>query len=185
MAVSLASLWLPILLSALAVWVLSFLVWAVLPWHKSDYAKLPDEEAARAALEDVPPGAYNIPHLPTRDALNQPEYRQKFEQGPVGFLFLLPHRVPGMGGTLVQWFVFNLVMAFLAAYVAAAVLGPGTSYLQVFQVVGTVTWLAYGFGIVPESIWFGRPWHLSIKQLVDALLYGLVTAGFFGWLWPA
>lgn len=184
MAVSLSALWLPILLSALAVWVLSFIVWAVLPWHKSDYAALPDEEAARAALKDAPPGAYNIPNLPTRDALQQPEFRKKFEEGPAGFLFLSPHRVPTMGRPLAQWLVFNLAVAFMAAYVAAATLPPGTDYLKVFQITGTVTWLAYGFGMVTESIWFGRPWSLSVKSLVDGLIYGLVTAGFFGWLWP-
>lgn len=185
MATPLAALWLPILLSALAVWVVSFIVWAVLPWHRSDYAKLPNEEAARAALKDAPPGAYNIPHLPTRDALKQPEYRRKFEEGPAGFLYLLPHRVPTMGKPLVQWFVYNLVMALMAGYVAAATIAPGADYLQVFQVVATVTWLAYGFGMITESIWFGRPWSLSLKNLVDALIYGLLTAGFFGWLWPA
>lgn len=185
MAVSLTALWLPILLSTLAVWVASFVVWAVLPWHRSDYAALPDEEAARAALADAAPGAYNVPHLPSRQALNEPEHRKKFEQGPVGFVILAPRGVPSMGKTLVQWFVFNLVVSVVVAYVAGLGLEPGAGYMPVFRLVTSATWLAYGFGTVTESIWFARPWSLSVKNLVDGLIYGLLTAGFFGWLWPA
>jgi hypothetical protein len=183
--VSILALWLPILLAAVAVFVLSFIVWAVLPWHRSDYAPVPDEEAFRAALKNAPAGAYNVPHLPTRQALEQPEYRQKFEEGPAGFLILAPKGVPSMGKPLASWFVWNLVVAVVVAYVAGRALPSGTDYLQVFRITGCVTWVAYGFGIVQESIWFARPWRLTVKQLVDALIFGLVSGGVFGWLWPA
>jgi len=182
--VSILSLWLPIVLSAVAVFFSSYLLWSLLPWHRSDFSKLPDEEAARAALRDVPPGAYTVPHTPDPKMLADPEHLKKWEEGPLGILTMMPKGPPRMGKTLGQWFVWTLLMAVFAAYVAGRTLGPGTAYLQVFRVVGTVTWLGYGTGLVQESIWFGRPWKLTVKQLVDALIYGLLTAGFFGWLWP-
>jgi hypothetical protein len=183
--VSIPALWLPILLSAVAVWLVSFLVWAVLPWHRNDYGPVPDEEALRAALKDAPAGAYNVPHLPSRKALEEPEHRKKFEEGPAGFLILAPKGVPAMGKPLVLWLVWNLVVAVVVAYLAGRTLVPGTDYLQVFRVTSTLTWMAYSFAAVQESIWFWRPWSLTCKQFVDALLFGLITGGFFGWLWPA
>jgi len=85
---------------------------------------------------------------------------------------------------MAQSMVYYLLVSIIVAYVAGHVLPAGTPYLQVFRVVGTVSWLAYGFGVVPESIWFSRPWSSTFKQIFDALLYGLVTAGTFGWRWP-
>ena len=90
----------------------------------------------------------------------------------------------GMGPALGQWFVFNLVVSFFVAYVAAHTIPSGTVYLEVFRVVGTVAFLAYGTGHIPAAIWMGKPWSVTFKELFDGLLYGLVTAGTFGWLWP-
>ena len=88
-----------ILLAAAIVWIASAIIWMVLPHHKSDYKGLPDEEAARAALnpQALQPGQYNIPHLPSWDAMKEPEHRRKFDEGPVGFLTVLPNRPPPMG----------------------------------------------------------------------------------------
>lgn len=182
--VSILDLWLPIVLSAVAVFFTGYLLWSLLPWHKKDYGKLPDEEAARAALRAASPGAYYVPHAEDPKMLADPEHRKKWDEGPVGILFMWPKGTPNMGKTLGLSFAWNVVMAILVAYVAGRTLEPGTDYLQVFRVVGTVTWLGYGTGMVYESIWFGRPWKLTGKQLVDALAYALLTAGFFGWLWP-
>lgn len=183
--VSLAGLWLPIVLSAVAVFIVSSLVWMVLPWHKKDFAGLPNEARAREALRDAAPGMYSIPHAAERSHYQTAEYKKKLEEGPVGFLVMMPKGDPGMSRSLVQWFLWTLVVSFTAAYLAAETLGPGTAYLKVFQVVGVTAWLAYSWAQVQEGIWFGRPWGHVAKQLVDGLLYALVTAGIFGWLWPA
>lgn len=183
--VTLPELWLPLLLSAAVVWVASFMVWTMLPWHQTDYRGLPDEEATRAALKDVPPGQYNIPHVASRKDFETPEAKAKFDGGPVGFMVLLPKGVPHMGKRLAQWFAFNIAVAIVAAYVADRALPPGAEYLEVFRVTGTVTWAAYGLALVQDAVWFGRSWRFIVEQLFDALIYALLTAGFFGWLWPA
>lgn len=183
--VSLASLWLPIVLSAVAVFIVSSLVWMVLPWHKKDFSGLPAEARAREALRDAEPGMYTIPHCAERSDYQSPDYKKKLEEGPVGFLVMMPKGDPGMSRNLVLWFLWALVVSFTAAYLASRNLPAGTAYLRVFQVVGTTAWLAYSWAYVQEGIWFGRPWSYVAKQLVDGLLYALTTAGIFGWLWPS
>ena len=182
--VTITSLWLPILVSAAFVWIASAIVWMVLPHHKSDFGRVTDEEAARNALRDLQPGQYNIPHLTSREELQQPEGKRKFEEGPVGFLTILPRGVPPMGRNLVLMFAYNIVVGVAVAYVAGRSLAAGTDYLQVFRITGTVSLLAYGMAIVPDAVWFGRPWSYIGKNGLDALFYALVTAGVFGWLWP-
>lgn len=185
--ITIDSLWLAILLSAVVVWIASALVWMVLPHHKSDYKGLPDEEAVRNALtpQNLAPGQYNIPHLIARDDMKQPEGRKKFEEGPVGFITILPRGIPAMGKNMVLTFVYYLVVGAIIAYVASRTLAPGDEYLAVFRVTGTVAWLAYGAAIIPDAVWFGRPWSAVGKHIIDALAYGLLTGGVFGWLWPS
>lgn len=182
--VSLMSLWLPILVSAALCWIGGALIWMALPHHKSDFAKVGNEKAARDALRNLPAGQYNIPHIADPSKLSDEE-RQMFADGPVGFVTVLDKGVPNMGPRLVQQFVVNVVVAILVAYVASATLSAGASYLKVFQVAGVTAWLAYGFATLQDSIWFGRPWSSSIKIVADALIYGVLTAGVFGWLWPS
>ena len=182
--VSLASLWLPVVLSAVAVFILSALVWMVFPWHRKDFAGLPEESRAREVLRDAAPGMYVVPHAAERKDYQSAEFKKKTEEGPVGFLVMMPKGDPSMSRNLVLWFVWTLVVSFTAAYLASRTLAPGTEYLQVFRVAGTTAWLAYSWAYVQEAVWFGRPWSYVAKQLFDGLLYGLVTAGFFGWLWP-
>lgn len=182
--VSLASLWLPIVLSAVAVFILSALVWMVLPWHKKDFRGVPNEPGARAALRDAAPGMYIIPYCADRKDMQEPEHKKKLTEGPVALLTVLPKGDPSMSRQLVLWFLWVLFVSFTAAYVASQTLGAGVEYLKVFQIVGTTAWLAYSWASVHEGIWFGRPWGHVAKHLFDGLLYALLTAGFFGWLWP-
>jgi hypothetical protein len=182
--VTILSLWLAIVLSAVVVWMASLVVWAVLPYHQSDYKGLPDEEAARKALSSLAPGQYNIPHLASRDDLKKPEVVKMFEEGPAGFVTIAPKRVPSAGKGMALSFVYNLVISFFVAYLASRTLAADVSYLGVFRVTGTVAWLAYGWAVIPDAVWFGRPWGAVGKHLGDALIYSLLTAGIFGWLWP-
>jgi hypothetical protein len=185
--VTIGSLWLPIVLSAVGVWIMSFIVWVLLPHHKRDYKQLPDEDAARAALapQSLAPGQYDIPHVTSMGEMKNPEIVQKFTDGPVGFLTVLPRRMPSMGKNMVLSFIFYLVVGVLVAYIASRILPPQPEYLKVFRMTGFTAWLAYGgVALAQDAIWFGRPWSAVIKNLFDALLYALVTAGFFGWLWP-
>ncbi|MFQ6022809.1 MAG: hypothetical protein ACE5NW_08815 [Acidiferrobacterales bacterium] len=185
--VTLGSLWLAILLAAVVVWIASALIWMVLPHHKSDYKGLPDEEAARKALtpQDLAPGQYNIPHCASMEEMKKPEVQKKFEEGPAGFITILPRGVPAMGKPMVLTFVYYLIVGVIIAYVASRTLAPGADYLAVFRVTSTIAWLAYGAAIIPDAVWFGRPWSAVGKHLIDALVYALLTAGVFGWLWPS
>jgi hypothetical protein len=184
--VSLGALVLPIVLSAVVVFMLSSLIHMVLGYHASDYSKLPDEDAVRAAIRRAQPSTkqYVIPHAGGMAEMKSAEFQQKMIEGPVAVLTIKPSGEVGMGKALGIWFVFTLVVSTFVAYVASATLPAGTGYLKVFQVVGTTTWLAYGFGQLPASIWMGKPWPIAAKEVFDGLIYGLFTAGVFGWLWP-
>lgn len=183
--VTLGALWLPILLSAAVVFFVSFLVWNVLPWHQKDWLGLPNEEAVRNVMKDMPPGQYHVPHCASRKAMKDPDFQRKVAEGPMVMLTVMPKGMPSLAKSLLLWFVCLVLVSLVAAYVAGRVLPAGTDYLEVFRVVGTVTWLAYGAALVQQSVWFGQPWRALLWQQFDALIYGLLTAGVFGWLWPA
>jgi len=184
--VSLLQLWAPILLSAFLVFVSSSLIHMVIKWHNSDYGKLSNEDEIRAAFRKAnpAPGQYVTPYCMDQKDMNSPEVKQKYMEGPVGFFYLLKPGAVNMGPTLGKWFVFNIVVAYFVAYVASRALPAGTEYLKVFQIVGTVGFLSYAGGAIPSSIWLGKPWGVTFKDIVDSLIYGMVTAGTFGWLWP-
>ena len=184
--VSLGSLWLPILLSSVLVFAVSAIIHMVLKYHNKDYTKLPNEDAVRATIRagNPPPAQYIIPHCTDMKDMEKPEMKQKYAEGPVAVMNLMRPGKPNMGTYLTQWFVFVLFVSFFIAYIAAHAIAPGTRYLEVFRVVGAIAFLAYGAGQIPESIWWGRPWKVTLKGVLDGLVYGLVTAGTFGWLWP-
>ena len=184
--VSLAALWLPILLSAVFVFIASSIVHMVLAYHNRDYVKLPNEDAVRAAIQsgNPAPRQYIIPYCAEMKDMGTPEMLQKMKEGPVAVLNIKPLGAISMGPSLAQWFVFGLVISLATAYVAGHSLAPGSDYLHVFRIVGTVAWLGYAAGQIPGAIWMGKPWSVASKEVLDGLIYGLVTAGTFGWLWP-
>ena len=182
--VTIASLWLAILLSSALVWLASAVVWMLLPHHKSEYKQVANEEAARSALRGLAPGQYNIPHVTSPDELKKPEGLAKFNDGPVGFLTILPSRVPAMGKNMATTFVFYAVVGLIVAYLSTRTLDATAEYLAVFRLTGTIAWLSYGMAVVPDAVWFGRPWASVLKTNADALLYAVLTAGVFAWLWP-
>ena len=179
------SLWLPILLSAVFVFVLSALIHMVLPWHKSDYQALPNEDAVRAALRpfDIPPGDYMVP-LCKDGSYNSPEFQAKLKEGPNQLVTVLPKGATPMGPTFVQWFVYLVMVGIFVAYVAFHTLPPGAPYRSVFRIVGAVAFVAHAAALWPQSIWFRRRWSTTVKSTIDGLAYALVTAGTFAWLWP-
>jgi uncharacterized membrane protein (DUF4010 family) len=184
--VPLASLWLPILAAAVLVFLASFVIHMVLPWHKTDYARLPDEERARAALRPlaIPPGDYMMPRPATMQDMKTPEFQQKMSEGPVAVLTVMPNGKMSMGKNLVQWFIYCIVVGFFAGYIASRTLGRGVPYMQVFQIVAVTAFLGYCLSLWQISIWYRRAWSTVIKETVDGAVYALITAGAFGWLWP-
>lgn len=185
--VPLLSLWLPILVSAVLVFIVSALVHMVLGYHKSDLAPLPAEDEIMTALggHDLPPGAYVMPHARSTQAMKEPAYLEKRARGPVAFLTVLPSGNTGMGKEFGAWFVYSVVVGGAAAYIAGRALGPGADYGSVFRFAGATAFFAYGLGTWQDSIWYGQKWSTAAKNTLDGLIYGMVTGGVFGWLWPA
>jgi hypothetical protein len=183
--VSLAALWLPIVFSAVIVFVASSIMHMVLPYHRSDYSQLPDEEKLLAALRpsNLKRGLYVFPFA-THQTMKSPEIVEKYKQGPVGFLTIMPSGPPAMPKFLVQWFVYCLLIGFFVAYLTGRTVAAGTPYLAVFRVAGTAAFFAHGLGRLSDGIWKGQLWGFVIKEVIDGLVYSLLTAGTFGWLWP-
>jgi hypothetical protein len=187
MMTPLYTLWLPILISAALVYIISTIIhMALQAWHKDDVAKLPDEDKAMDALRPlaIPPGDYGMPKPSSMQDMKSAEYQQKRVRGPVVLMTVLPNGPATMGRPLALWFLFCVVVSLLAAYVAGAALSPGTSYLKVFQLIGVTAFIGYAVGSWPFSIWYGRKWSTTLRSTIDGFIYALFTAGTFGWLWP-
>lgn len=186
MMVSLAQLWLPILLAGVLIHVASAIIHMFLTfWHNPDYHGFSNEDAVQAAMGkgNPAPGIYMIPYCKPED-MRKPETIEKFKKGPQAFLFVRGATGMNMAKPLIQWFIFCLVVALFGAYVSGAVLAPGTPGVQVCRVVATVTFMAFGFGTIPYGIWFGQPWKSLVKDLVDALIYGFIAGAVFAYFWP-
>jgi hypothetical protein len=183
--VSLAALWLPILLAAVFVFIASSIIHMVLPYHKSSYRRLSDEDKVRAAIRGASPspGFYHFPFCTQKD-MNSAEMKAKFTEGPVGHMVIFPNGPVFLPKFLIQWFLFCLFVGIYVAYFASHVLLPGTVYRHVFRVVGAAAFLAYGIGGLSNGIWKGYPWRMVLLEAFDGLIYAALTAGTFGWLWP-
>ncbi|MBK7643765.1 MAG: hypothetical protein IPJ19_12090 [Planctomycetes bacterium] len=177
-----SQLLLPALYSAVAVFILSSLIHTAFKWHTPDYKALANEDEVRAAIRKSGPGPgqYMIPYC--KDGGKQsPEAVQKFVEGPVGLLVLRPSGPIQMGGFLGKWFVYCFVVALVSGYVAHFTLPPSRTYMDVFRLVGTVSWLAFAWAGPSDAIWMGKPWGSTLKFMFDGLLYALLTAGCFAW----
>lgn len=178
------SLWAPILASAVLVFLASAVLHMVLPYHRSDFRKVPSEEQVMDALRrfSIGPGNYMMPHAEGPSAMKDPAFIEKKKRGPVATLTVMED--PSFGVSLAQWFVYCVVVSLFAAYVAGRAVGPGAEYLSVFRFAGTTAFVGYGLALWQQSIWYKIAWSTSIKSTIDSFIYGLLTAGVFGWLWP-
>jgi hypothetical protein len=160
----------------------------MLPYHRSDFSGVPNEDAALDALRplSIPPGDYMMPHGGGPEAMKDPAFMEKLKKGPVVVMTVIPPEKAGsMGSQLVLWFVYCLIVSVFAAYLASRAVGPGGDYLAVFRFAGTGAFGAYALGLMQNSIWYSRKWSTTFKSMADGLIYASVTAGVFGWLWPA
>lgn len=180
------SLWLPIALSAVVVFIVSSIIHMFLPYHKNDVAKVPSEDDVMAALRKftIPPGDYMLPKPDSSAQMKEPAFIEKMKQGPVISMTVFPGGSFSMGSSLGQWFVYCLVIGVFAAYVAGRALPTGADYLAVFRYAGVTAFAGYALGQLQQSIWWKRSWTTTFKHVFDGLVYALFTAGVFGWLWP-
>jgi hypothetical protein len=184
--ISIVSLWLPILLSAIGVFIMSSILHMVLKYHNNDLKKLPDEDKIIDDLRrfNIPPGDYMFPCEYDPKKRTSPEFLERYKKGPVGMMTVFPAGTENMAGPLAQWFVFCIIVGIFAAYVAGRALEPGAHYLSVFRFAGVTAFAGYSLAIMQQSIWFKRKWSFTLRSMFDGLIYALITAGFFGWLWP-
>lgn len=181
--VPLSALWIPILVSAVFVFIAANVLWMALPfWHRPDYKKLPDESAVLAGLKSAASGQYMAPSIDWSKATT--EERDAFQNGPMALLLVRNPNSFSMGKALTLYFLYGLVISILVAYITGATLAPGANYLHVFRIAGTAGILAHAFRGVNDSVWYGKPWIVTFKEFIDGVIFGLLTAGTFGWLWP-
>jgi hypothetical protein len=183
--VPLTSLLVPILFSAVLVFVVSSVIHMFTPWHKGDIRGVPGESEAMEALRrlKVPSGDYAMPYAGSMGAMRDPAYAARLEAGPAVFMTVW-RGTTSMTGQLVGWFLYSVVVSIFAGYVAGAALPMGASYLDVFRFAGTTAFAAYALALPQHSIWWKRSWGTTVRTMVDGLVYACVTAGAFGWLWP-
>jgi hypothetical protein len=184
--VPIAALWLPILLSAVFVFIVSSAIHMALGYHANDFRKLPDEEGTMDALRKlgIRSGQYIAPRPASMKEFSSPEFKAKREKGPLFMLTIWSEREAGMAGPMLQWFLYSVVIGVFAAYISGRALTVGATYLSVFRFVGATAFMCYVIGGWQDSIWYKRPIAVSLKNSLDGLIYALVTAGTFGWLWP-
>jgi hypothetical protein len=182
----LSTLWLPIVVSAVLVFVASSIIHMASPWHRSDYPKMPNEDWVRDALRPlaIPPGDYMVPRPASRADLRTPEFADKINNGPVMIVTVLPNGPMSMSRNLTLWFLYCTANGLFAAYVTGRALLPGADYLEVFRFAGATAFIGYVVALWQMSIWYRRSWLTTIKATVDGFIYACLTAGTFGWLWP-
>ncbi len=183
----LSVLWLPILLSAVFVFVVSSILHMVIPIHRGDYDKLDNEDELMAAMREkgLKPGTYMLPCPGSMKEMGSPEMLAKYKEGPVAFMTVFPNGAPALGKNLIQWFLYSLLISAIVAYVAWFALDDTARRKEVLQIAGVVAVLGYGLADFPTSIWKGQKWTTTAKFLFDGIIYGIVTAGTFVWLWPS
>lgn len=183
---SIASLWMPIVVSTVLVFVVSSLAHMVFTYHRRDYRQLPNEDETLDFLRrlGLARGYYFFPYCGSSKEMGSPEMLKKHTEGPVGTLTVMPSGPPAMGKFLGQWLGFLLVVGIFVAYVVGRSHPAGTAFLTIFRFAGATSFMAYGLGNVVDSIWKGQPWANTCRAVADGLVYSLVTGGAFGWLWP-
>ena len=184
--VPITSLIFPILLSAVAVFIISSIIHMVLGYHKNDFTGLQSEKQVMDDLRkyNIPPGDYHFPRANSMKEMSSPEFIEKMKQGPVGMITIMKSGPPNMTKELTMWFIYSLIVGIFAAYVAGRALGPEAHYLAVFRFAGVTAFVGYGLALLQNSIWYKRNWAATLKSIFDGLIYALFTGGIFGWLWP-
>jgi len=183
--ISISSLWLPILLAAVAVFAVSSIIHMFLGYHWNDLRRLPQQDALLDAVRglNVAHGDYAVPKCDNMKEMRSPEFKQKMARGPFMMLTVTSGDM-AMGKSLVQWFVYLLAIGVCCAYIAGRELAFGAPYLAVFRITGFAAFMGYAMALPQASIWYRRNWRMTVVTMIDGLVFALLTGGMFGWLWP-
>ena len=181
---SLGALWLPTLVSAIAVFIVSSIIHMVVKWHHSDQSKLPNEDAVSSVLAGTPPGEYRMPWAGSMEEMKSPAFKEKCKKGPMAVIGVWRYEDRGFGKALGQWFVYSVIVAYISGHILHALVPVSPDGHDIFHTVGLTAFLGYGMALAQQSIWGPKQWWPTTKSLIDALLYAATTAAVFWWLWP-
>ncbi len=186
MSVSIMQLWLPILLGGVFCWFSSALIHMLLKYHNADYQKLSNEKEVGDALRNgnVTAGFYHMPHCTDMKEMQNEAMQEKFNKGPIAMISVFENGMPKMSKLLGQQLVYFIVACSLIAYVATLGMAISADFMVVFRFVVVISFLTFGYAVIPYSIWFGHPWAISLRYLLDAVIYATIVAATFAWLWP-
>ena len=180
----LSTLWLPIVLSAVFVFIVSSIIHMFVGYHLKDFRKLPDEDNVMDALRDfnIEPGDYLMPNPESRAQMQSEDFQAKVKRGPVAYLTV---RSPdsNMARNFILWFLYCIIISVFSAYLGTHAVGADGDYLDVFRFVGCAAFMGYSLAFIQDGIWVGKNWPAVARSVLDGLVYALVTAGTFGWLW--
>lgn len=180
------SLLIPIILSAVLVFIASSVIHMAMTYHRNDLRAVPNETAVMDAMRpfNLAPGDYAVPMAGSPAAMKDPAFMERMARGPVLLMTVVPSGPVNMGQRLIRWFIYILVVSVFAGYVASRALESGAVYLDVFRFAGTTAFCGYALALAQNSIWWNRNWAMTLRSMFDGLIYALLTAGAFGWLWP-
>ena len=183
--VSLLDLWLPILVSAVIVQIASSVIHMALPfWHTADYGRTGNDGPMVEAMRSLRSGLYLIPGMPHEKPSK--EWEAEWSKGPSAIVYLRNPAAMSIGKNMGIYFLYCIVSAIFVAYIAGQTLPRGTEYLRVMQLAGAAGTIFWAFGNnISDAIWYGKPWRVAIKYMVDGVIYGSLMGGTFGWLWPS
>jgi len=178
----LLNLWLPVLLSGVAIFFASFLSWMVLQLHRKDWLKLEKEdEFLKAATElNISSGSYMFPGCNSPAEMKTDEYKKKWEAGPCGIITVFSK--VNMGRNLALTFLYFLVVNFCLAYLTILAVDPGAEFMTVFSYVVSAGFMTYFAAIVQHAIWFH---NRIVGHVVEAFAYAVITGAIFAAMWPA
>ena len=97
--VGLSALWMPIVVSAVFVFIALTIIHGMLGWHKDDMTAVPGEAKVMETLRglNVEPGDYRFPYARSTQEMTTPEFEGKLKQGPVGIMSIWPNGGISMG----------------------------------------------------------------------------------------
>jgi len=180
------SLWAPVLVSAVLVFIASSLSQAVLPFHRNDFRKLPAEAEVMETFRrtGVERGDYLFPRPANRKDLASAEFREKYEKGPIGIVTVLPKGGNPMARTMLLWFAYCVAVSAFAGFLASRSLPAGAPKRAVFILVAVAAFGGHVLGLWPAAIWFGKSWSTTLTSSIDGVVFGILTGAAFAWMWP-
>ena len=179
------ALWLPIVLSTIAIFFCSFLSWMVFHLHQKDWGKLEHEDALMETIRDMDAadGNYMFPGTTNPKDMQDPAFMEKYAAGPRGVITLFP--VPNMGKnlglTMLYFFVCCCTFAYLADFALKPGSEPGADFITVFRFVATIAMFTFAAAVIQHSIWFRIR---VVGHVIESIAYSLIAGTIFAALWP-